>query len=126
MDGTYDHSIKIQRSFFYGAEPKSIYNHCQYNWWGPAIRPNALNHVKEPLEACGVAGGLRRELILHLILYCNQNAHLEVNHLNDTFAGYKCNNISITKIYHFPGMLLEISLISSDVNGFKSFWYPLT
>ncbi len=42
------------------------------------------------------------------------------------FVGDKWTNISVVKMYQFLGILLKMSLISSDINGFKSLWYPPT
>ncbi len=50
----------------------------------------------------------------------------KVIHSKGTFVGYKWMNISVAKMYQFLGILLKMSLISLDVNSFKSLWYPLT
>ncbi len=42
----------------------------------PAIRYNALNRLKDPLEACAMASGLNHELLSHLILNLNEYACL--------------------------------------------------
>ncbi len=58
MDGTYDHNIEIPLTFTYVAEPESIFNVNEHNRNGPAVKTNALNCLKDLLEACAVAGDL--------------------------------------------------------------------
>ncbi len=38
------------------------------------LKPIALNHFKDPLEACADAGSLNRELIFHLTFHSNKYA----------------------------------------------------
>ncbi len=71
MDGKYDHNIEIPMTFTYNVEPKSIWNLNEYNGEGPAAKTNPLNHFKDPLEACVVAGGLNWELISYLTFNLN-------------------------------------------------------
>ncbi len=108
MDGTYDHNIEIPMNFIYGAKSESICNANKYNRNGPAVKINALNHFKDPLETCVVAGSLNRELISQLIFYSNKYTSGKVDH-------YKATNVA--EIYQLIGILLKISLTSLDVGG---------
>ncbi len=106
-------------------------NQKVYSMWmnhgvGPALKTNVLNCFKDPLEACLVACGLNRELISHLTYYPNQYAQGKLNHINGTFVKYKWTNITMSKMYHFLGILLKMSLVTLDVDGLKSIWYPPT
>ncbi len=42
------------------------------------------------------------------------------------WCGYKWSNIAVDKMYHFLGIILKMSLISSDVDGLILHWYPPT
>ncbi len=108
MDGTYDCNIKIPMNFSYWTVPKSIHNIYIYNECSPPFRDNAPNRFKGPFEACAVAGGLNRELILHLMLHTNEYAHSKSFDYGD-FCRYKCSNISIAEMYLFLGIILKMS-----------------
>ncbi len=126
MDGTYAHNIEIPLTFTNGAEPESIYNVNEYNRKGPVDTINTLNHLKDPLKACVVAGVLNRELISQLKFHSNKYAHGKIDHSDGMFVGYKWFFNSIAEMHRFLGILLKMSLISSDVDGLKSLWYLLT
>ncbi len=75
MDGSQHHNIEIQLTFTYDAEPESTCNVNEYNREGLAVKTNALNHFKDLIEACAVAGGLNQGLTSHLIFHV-KNAHV--------------------------------------------------
>ncbi len=96
-------TLMILLTLTYGVAPDSICSHHIFNRPSPAIRDNALNRFKYPLEACAVAGCLNLELISHLISHSNKYVHLKLCN-NGKFAAYKWCNISIAEMYHFVGI----------------------
>ncbi len=98
-DGTYDHNIEIPLTFTCTAEPESTCNVNKYIKKGPVVKTNVLNHFKDMLEACAVAGGLNQELISHLTFQSNENAHGKLDHTKGMFVGYKWTNITISEMY---------------------------
>ncbi len=110
-------------TYTYGAEPESICHVNQYNRKGPAVTTNALDCLKDLLDAFAIAGSFNRELISQLTFHSNKYACGKEDDSKGVFVGYKCTNVSIAEMYQFIRILLKMSLISLDVNGFKSLWY---
>ncbi len=108
MDGTYKHNIIIPLMSTYGAEPKSICSVNEYIGDCAETNPYAWNQFEDLLEACDVASALSKELIYHLTFHSN---HYENCHDWDVSVPW----------YH-----IEMTLISSDIDGFESLWYSLT
>ncbi len=67
MNGTYDPNKQIPLTFTYRVMPESICNHHIYDRPGPAITDNALTGQRILLKTCAVDGGLKCDLISHLI-----------------------------------------------------------
>lgn len=73
----------------------------------------------DSLEACAVAGGLD----------FNSNQYIWGKlYYTSMFGGTELTNISVTEMYRFPGILLKMSLVFGDIEGYKSFgilWHTL-
>ncbi len=125
MDGTYDNNILKPLTFTYGTEPNNTCNSQSYNRCHPAIRDNAKNRIKDPLKACIVAGGLNKELLLRLIF--NFNKYVQTySDKDETFCDDDWCNSLFVEVYHFLGIILIMSLIFSNADGFRSHWHPPT
>ncbi len=115
-DRTYKGIVKNLLRFTYGAKPESICKVTEYNSVRPVVKTNAS----------AVAGCFSRELISHLMFHSNQYACGKLDHVNGTFIGYEWTKITVSEFHQFLGNLLKMSLISLDIDGFKSLWYPPT
>ncbi len=51
--------LQHENSITHGVEPATICNHHVYNRCCTSMRDNALNGLKDFVEACTVAGGLK-------------------------------------------------------------------
>ncbi len=124
-DGDYKKNITTELKWSYLEEPASKNEMHGYDGPGPCLRDFATNRFNDPLEACAVAGGLDRDMISNLTFNSNQYARGKLS--NDrTFCRMMWKNISVTEMYRFLGILLKMSLVGGNVEGYKSLWYPPT
>ncbi len=75
---------------------------------------------------CGYWWSQQRIDIPYDISYEHIYACGKLDHTKGMFVGYKWTRITVAEMYWFLGILLKMTLISSDINGFKSLWYPPT
>ncbi len=89
------------------------------------IKDSGWNRFKSLLEAYAVAGGQTTELISHLTYLSNE---YECAHLDDKnwIGGYKWINVTVVVMFCFLGIILKMSVVLFDLNGFHSLWYPPT
>ncbi len=96
---TCDQNMRDPLTFNHGNVPGHITNNNICNICGPAIRDNALNSIKDPLEGYAVASTCNREMIPHLSYNSNKYACTHLDHHGifvatngPTFLLPKCTN----------------------------------
>ncbi len=94
-----------------------------YDGPGPCLNNFVRNHLNDPPEACAIARGLDQDLISNLTFNSNQYARGKLT-TTGNFGGSVWKNILVKEMYRFLGILLKMSLVSGDVEGYKSLWYP--
>ncbi len=103
-------NITTELKWTYLDEPSSKKGIRGYNGPDPCLKNFSSNPFSNPLEACTVAGGLDRDLISNLTFNSNQYARGKNSHLGH-FCGMIWNNISVTEMYRFLGILQKMSLL---------------
>ncbi len=74
MDGNYKTSINTELKWTYSNEPSCKEGMHSSNGPGPCLKNFTTNRFNDPLEACAVAGGLDRDLLLHVTFNSNRYA----------------------------------------------------
>ncbi len=90
---------------------------------GLFLKNFSAKSFNDPLEACAIAGGLDRDLISNLTFNSNQYARGKLTPTGN-FGRMVWVNILVKEMYRFLQSLLKMSLVSGDVEGYKSLWYP--
>jgi hypothetical protein len=93
-----------------------------YNGDGPCLRPSALSHFKNSLDACRAAGGLTYKFVKQLT--ANSNAYPCTKVVNTKFFGKRWENTKVEEKFWTLGMIMKISLVQIRYSGIKEYFIP--
>ncbi|CAB9526779.1 hypothetical protein SEMRO_1886_G303590.1 [Seminavis robusta] len=90
------------------------------------LRPGLSRHFSTPLQCLAVTAGLNEHFVARLACNSNQYCHEKIllEKTNRYFHGLQWDDISITEMYHFLGIMLKISLSSVDGGGYTAYFSP--